>query len=108
MASEGVLLRPDQLPSKPAGGMVTVKSDEQKEKDVKKVDRLHLEEATIANGEDATSTAGKWSAANLLTALFKILYIPLGIVTLLLLAINFYLNFPFPLAIALASIVGLQ
>ena len=111
--AEGVLLRPDQLPScQGQPGRLVVNSQEQeKGKIVKKVD-LHLEEATVGGEADSTGSAedaaGKWNAANLLLALFKLLYIPLGLITLLLLATNFYLNFPFPLAIALASIVGLQ
>lgn len=113
--AEGVLLRPDQLTTcQGEPGKLVVNSQEQeKSKIVKKVD-LHLEEATVGGKADSTGStedaaaAGKWNVANLLVALFKLLYIPLGLVTLLLLATNFYLNFPFPLAIALASIVGLQ
>ena len=105
--AEGVLLRPDQLTTcQGEPGKLVVNSQEQE----KKVD-LHLEEATEADSTGSTedaAAAGKWNIANLLVALFKLLYIPLGLVTLLLLATNFYLNFPFPLAIALASIVGLQ
>ena len=108
--AEGVLLRPDQLTTcQGEPGKLVVNSQEQE----KKVD-LHLEEATVGGKADSTGStedaaaAGKWNIANLLVALFKLLYIPLGLVTLLLLATNFYLNFPFPLAIALASIVGLQ
>ena len=108
--AEGVLLRPDQLTTcQGEPGKLVVNSQEQE----KKVD-LHLEEATVGGEADSTEStedaaaAGKWNVAKLLVALFKLLYIPLGLVTLLLLATNFYLNFPFPLAIALASIVGLQ
>ena len=113
--AEGVVLRPDQLPScQGEPGRLGVKSEEQeKSKILKKVDDLHLKEAAAGGEADSTDgstgdSAGKWNAANLFVALFKLLYIPLGLVTLLLLATNFYLNFPFPLAIALASIVGLQ
>ena len=109
--AEGVLLRPDQLPScQGEPGRLSVKSqEEEKSKIVKRVD-LHQEEATVGGEADSTGTSedGAGKSANLLVALFKLLYIPLGLVTLLLLATNFYLNFPFPLAIALASIVGLQ
>ena len=65
---EGVLLRPDQLPSsQPQPGRL-VRSQEQKkiEKKVsKKVDDPHLEEAATVGGEadsaGSTNNEGKWN-----------------------------------------------
>ena len=103
-------MRPDQLANKNEGELV--KSHAQKkaeDKIVKNVDvDLEAPAGEAGSPGSADDDAGKWSTATALATFFKVLYIPLGLLTLLLLATNFYLNFPFALAIALASIVGLQ
>ena len=107
---EGVLLRPDQLASQAEERLV--RSQEQKKSKSKIVKKEEVDLEAPDNGEagsaGSTEAEGKWSTASTLVAFFKLLYIPLGLITLLLLATNFYLNFPFPLAVTLASIVGLQ
>ena len=61
--AEGVLLSPDQLPScQPEPGTL-VRSHEER-KVVKKVDNLHLEEATVGGEPDSagsTDDEGKWN-----------------------------------------------
>ena len=107
---EGVLLRTNQLPSQEGGkpaeklDFEVNKKNESKTKATK--DLVDVEVEDNVNGADEVE--GKWSATNILLSIFKLLYIPLGIITLLLCAANFYLNFPFPLAITLASLVGIQ
>ena len=109
--AEGVLLRPDQLTSQgEPGGLVRSQEQKKGKSKIVKKEEVDLEapgnvEADTTSGTEAE---GKWNTATTLVALFKLLYIPLGLLTLLLLATNFYLNFPFPLAVTLASIVGLQ
>ena len=109
--AEGVLLRPDQLASQGGEGRL-VRPQEQKKSKSKIVKKEEVDLEAPDNGEagsaGSTEAEGKWSTASTLVAFFKLLYIPLGLITLLLLATNFYLNFPFPLAVTLASIVGLQ
>ena len=109
--AEGVILRPDQLANKNEGELV--ESQAQKKAEDKIVKNVDVDlEAPVAGEAGSPGSAdddgGKWSTATALATFFKVLYIPLGLLTLLLLATNFYLNFPFALAIALASIVGLQ
>ena len=61
--AEGVLLSPDQLPSCQAEPGTLVRSHEEK-KVVKKVDNLHLEEATVGGEPDSagsTDNEGKWN-----------------------------------------------
>ena len=107
---EGVLLRANQLPSQEGGkpadklDLEVNKKNESKTKVTKDLVDVEVPIEDNVNGADE----GKWSPTNILLSIFKLLYIPLGIITLLLCAANFYLNFPFALAITLASLVGIQ
>ena len=109
---EGVLLRANQLPSQEGGkpaeklDFEVNKKNESKTKVTK--DLVDVEVPVEDNVNGADEVEGKWSPTNILLSIFKLLYIPLGIITLLLCATNFYLNFPFALAITLASLVGIQ
>ena len=109
---EGVLLRANQLPSQEGGkpaeklDLEVNKKNESKTKVTKDLVDVEVPVEDNVNGADEDEV--KWSATNILLSIFKLLYIPLGIITLLLCAANFYLNFPFPLAITLASLVGIQ